>query len=160
MQITEEMNLHKDWHDEASKQTLETLANFLNKLANDYEHDYGTICHAIAASAIAAAKAMNKSSQGGITGFQAGCVMWEFIRQWMHIDGPARLIEYEDMLYPQYREKFEKIISRETADLLIDKAKELLNKNKKEDVNINIWGHWITIAAGIIPFGYSIKSDD
>ena len=36
--------------------------------------DYGTVCHAIALSAVA------RTAQGGITGFQAGAVMWEFIK--------------------------------------------------------------------------------
>ena len=80
--ITEEMKIHEEWYKQAKEQTLETLPAFLNHLINDYGHDYGTICHAIAAGAIGAAYALERSPQGGITGFQAGCIMWCFIRHW------------------------------------------------------------------------------
>lgn len=46
------------------------------------EHDYGTICVAIGAIAAAAARAADRSPNGGITGFQAGAVFWEFTRAW------------------------------------------------------------------------------
>ena len=31
---------------------LETLPAFLNKVVNDYQHDYGTICEAVAVAAM------------------------------------------------------------------------------------------------------------
>ena len=79
--IDESMNLQEQWYKDANAQTLETLPAFLNHLLNDYEHDYGTIVHAITAGAIATVWAMNRTENGGISGFQAGYLMWGFIRQ-------------------------------------------------------------------------------
>ena len=58
--------------------------------------DYGTVCHAIALSAVATAWAANKTAQGGITGFQAGAVMWEFIKNWSYSSNKTgmRLVDY------------------------------------------------------------------
>ena len=106
--ITEEMHLEKEWFANAKKQTLETLPAFMNHVLNDYCHDYGTICHAISACAIAAAWAADGSEQGGITGFQAGFVMWDVIRQWRYSSNKSglKIIDYDDMLFPQYEYKF------------------------------------------------------
>lgn len=75
IQITEELGLHKEWYEEAKKQTLNTLPAFVSNLVENYSHDYGTICHAITAAALGAANAVEESPEGGITGFQANCIM-------------------------------------------------------------------------------------
>ena len=155
MKITEEMGIHKEWFEEAKKQTLETLPEFLRKLTEDYEHDYGTIVHAISAGSIATAWAMNGSKQGGITGFQAQFVMWDFIRNWQNKEGPMKLIEYDDMLYPQYRDRFEKEISEETHKRLIEKAKEKIIESP--DAHPGVIKHWKNIVIGIVPFGYTVR---
>ena len=64
---------------EAKDQNPETLPAFLKKISSDYQHDYGTICQAVAMAAIAAAWAFDRGLQGGITGFQAGAVMLSLI---------------------------------------------------------------------------------
>ena len=89
--ITEEMHLEKEWFEDAKKQTIETLPDFMNHVLNDYDHDYGTIVHAVSACAIASAYAANHSENGGITVFQADCVMWNFIKQWMFSDNKCGL---------------------------------------------------------------------
>lgn len=155
-QITEKSGEHKKWYEEASKQTLESLPEFLSHLANNYMHDYGTICHAVAASALAAAHAMNASPVGGISGFQAGCIMWEFIQKWMNYKSPLRLIDYGNMLYPQYKNKFEKTISKETWEYLQKEAYKLLAEDN-ETASPNVINHWKSIAAGVVPFGYQLE---
>lgn len=156
-QITEEMGIHKEWFVEAKTITAETLPAFIKKLTGDYNHDYGTIVHAIVAAAIAAANAVDKCPSGGITGFQASCVMWGFITQWMHYeDTPLRLVNYEHMLYPQYEYDFEKTISPETWKWLQEKAAELLRtKGACDSVKV----HWQSIVDGNIPFGYTVAED-
>jgi len=155
--IREEMEIHKEWYKEAEKMSMDKLFPFINHLLNDYEHDYGTICHALAAGAIATANAMNNSEQGGITGFQAGAVMWKFIEHWLPCNGPMRLVRYEEMLYPQYAEKFEKTISEATWKWLQKEAKKLLESggNMHPDVKT----HMESIVNGKVPFGYTIKAD-
>lgn len=152
--ITESMKLQEEWYKEAAEMTLEKLPEFLDKLQNFYEHDYGTICHAITASAVATCWAMNKGPQGGITGFQAGAIMWEFIRQWGHLKGPARMLSYEDMLYPQSETKF-KTIDTDTMDFLKEKAAENLADPEKGSIEVR--EHWQTIVDGKVPFGYQIE---
>jgi hypothetical protein len=72
--------IKEGWKKKAYEVTTDTLPEFLKELSEHYRHDYGTICYALASAAVAAASAMDKSEQGGITGFQAGHVMWQFIR--------------------------------------------------------------------------------
>jgi hypothetical protein len=129
--ITEETDkdLLNAWQEEARKQTLETLPAFLQKLATGYTHDYGTICHALAAAACGAAWAMNASEQGHITGFQGGAVMWQFIRAWQYSGNECglRILDYDNMLYPQYADKFTgQYIDADTWKRVQDLAKRKL----------------------------------
>lgn len=141
---------------EAREQTLETLPAFLAKLSA-YHHDYGTICVAIGAAAVGAAWAVERSPHGGITGFQAGAVQWEFIRAWdanMAGDNPQRLVNYGDLLYPQMEYKF-RTINNETWDWAQGRAKELLaNGNGAVE---SVKAHWESVAAGNLPFGLGIE---
>lgn len=181
-QIKEEDKIHEDWYKEAKGMTLESLPEFLRKLSESYDHDYGTICHAMASAAVATAWAMEKTPQGGITGFQAGCVMWLFITGWMskYKDKPLRLIDYENMLYPQHGKNFTSISSSTWAWLQEQaqkKLQEVLLFRKFGDreilfrcfdsfrsyhgcgirkVSPNVFTHWKNIYEGIVPFGYSI----
>lgn len=154
--ITEESGIHRDWAIEAKGMTLDALPEFIRKLTEDYEHDYGTICHAIAAGAIAAANSIQRSDQGGITGFQAGCVMWQMIDLWgVFGEGPKRMLNMRDMLYPQYLHKF-RSISKETWEWLQAEAKKNLTEDK-HNAHPDVLAHWETVAAGTVPFGYQIE---
>lgn len=159
-QINEEMDLEKEWYAEAAKQTLKTLPGFINHVMNDYIHDYGTVCKAIAACAIAAAWAANEENgaQGGITGFQAVAVMWEFIRIWEFTSNKTglKILDYDNMLYPQMADKFEKKISRGVWNLLQKEAKERLEKDGESAAD-SVVAHWRSIVAGKVPFGYVVK---
>lgn len=159
-QIKEKDSVHLEWYIDAQKQTLETLPDFIKHLLTDYGHDYGTICHALAAGSIATAYAMNESPQGGITGFQAGAVMWEFIRNWNYSSNKTglRLIDYDHMLFPQYESKFEKTISKGTFEALQKEAARSLKENNKL-THGGVIDHWKSIVAGKVPFGYTLTED-
>lgn len=157
-QITEESGVHKEWYNRArNMKTQEQLTVFMEELQS-LGHDYGTICHALAASALAASWVMNASPHGGITGFQAGAVLWEFIRHWDgKEDHPMRLVDFETMLYPQSRDKY-RTISRETWAWLQRQAESKLKDTPEAHPNVK--RHWKSIAMdGIIPFGYSLESE-
>lgn len=154
--ITEEMKVHEKWYVEAREMTLDKLPEFLERLMTSYQHDYGTICHALAAGAVATAWAMNSHGGGGITGFQAGAVMWEFIRSWHNLEGPAKLVDYRDMLYPQYSDKFQKTITKETWEWIQSQAMEKLKEDGACD---EVAAHFRSIADGTVPFGYVVKDD-
>jgi hypothetical protein len=161
-EITEKSSeIIEGWYDEAKKIRLDTLVAFIEKLFSNYSHDYGTVCHAVTASAIAAAWAANADEdQGGITGFQTGAVMWEFMQHWLLElkDKPLRLLNFENMLYPQYEQRFEKQISQDTVDWLIKNAKEKI-KGDVSQVHPSVLTHWVAIAKGKLPFGYTVKED-
>ena len=124
--ITEEVHPETDWFEQAKTQTLETLPEFVNHVLNDYEHDYGTICHAVSACALAAAWAACEIA--GLTSFQAGFVMWDFIHEWIYSSNKCgmKIIDYDDMLYPQYEHKFEKTIKPDVWFMLQKEAKNRL----------------------------------
>ena len=164
--INEEQHLEKIWFKEAQEQTIETLPAFINHIMNEYEHDYGTICHAIAACALAAAWATNRHKQGGITGFQAGFVMWDFIKEWKYIENKTglKIVDYDNMLYPQYENKFDKVISKKTFEGIqkeaINRLVEYYNTPENERyIHPDVAKHWRSIAAGNAPFGYKIRED-
>ena len=161
--ITEEMHIEKEWREQARQQTLETLPEFIRHLMNDYHH--GTVCNALGACAAAAAWAANREPEGGITSFQAGFAMWEFIRQWMFSNNECglRLIDYDDMLYPQYEYKFVgRTISSNTWAALQNTAKKKLEEDEKNEAyraHPLVIAHWKSIADGKVPFGYTVKDD-
>ena len=158
--INEEQHLEKIWFKEAREQTIETLPQFINHIMNDYEHDYGTICHALSACALAAAWAANNHEQGGITEFQAGFVMWDFIKNWMYDDNRTglKIVDYDKILYPQYKNEFDKVISKSVFENLQKVAQENLEEVKQgREVHPDVIKHWESIVAGNVPFGYKIK---
>jgi len=163
--ISEEMHLEKEWYKKAEKIKMGELDSFVNNLIGDYEHDYGTIVKAMCAGMMATMSAINKSSQGGITGFQAGCLMWEVIRQLNMMNNKCgmKLVDYDKMLYPQYKQSFEKEISLGVWENLQKEALANLNKNEEfvdEFVDAKVLEHWRGIVDGKVPFGYSVDVVD
>ena len=156
----ETKDIIENWRTQAREMTLDDLPKFINHLIHDYKHDYGTICHAMSVASVATMWAMNKEPQGGVTGFQAGAIMWENIQNWdiSYKDKPLKLINYDKMLYPQYDYVFDKTISEDTWNYLQKKAKNNLEKEKQYAVP-DIIKHWENIVNGIVPFGYKIEKD-
>ena len=154
--ITEEMHPEKEWFAAAEKQTLESLPDFIDHVMNDYVHDYGTIVHAVSACAIAAAWAANSCESGGITGFQAGFVMWDFIRQWNHRSNKIglRILDFDKLLYPQYSDRFEKVIDPKQWEKLQEMARINLEERGACD---EVREHWASIVDGQVPFGFQVK---
>lgn len=159
IKITEADHLENEWLKQAEKQTLETLPEFINHLMNDYEHDYGTIVKATAAAMIATFEACDKSEQGGLTGFQVRFMPWFMMNKfWGESEVGRKVIDFEHMLYPQYAYKFEKTMSSKTWHKLQEIAKERMKEpigNFHPDVRLHI----SKIAAGQIPFGYTVKDE-
>ncbi len=154
------MGVHKEWKEEASKQTMETIDTFIKHIVNDYEHDYGTIVHAMAAGMLATFSAIDKSDQGGITGFQASCLMWEMVRKFggLNKNAPARLVDMENLLFPQFEDRFT-TISKSTAEWIKEEAKKKLAENS-EHAHPDVIKHWEKIATGWIPFGLVLSKED
>lgn len=149
-----------------SVNTTEELAEFVNFISCT-PLDYGTVVYAQCATMLAAQHVMNESEQGGITGFQAGFIGWEMVKKFMSVgDCGLTIIDWENMLYPQYEERFEKTISRGIFEGLQKKAKERLAKSN-DDESINGYSlhpevrkHMESIVSGVVPFGYVIKEEE
>ena len=152
--VREEDHPEKEWFKEAGNMKLDKLPEFMDRMLNHYNHDYGTIVRAVSACAIAAAWAA--CDVAGLTGFQAGFVMWDFIREWSYRKNECgmRLVDYDKFLYPQYKETMDKVISKDTWELLQKKAKELLQT--EPDAHPLVLMHWQSIVDGDVPFGYKV----
>ena len=136
--------------------TFDDLINFLRNIKDNYNCGYGEAPRAIAQASLAVAWYLSR--EFGITGFQASFVMWDFIRDWLYPSNECgiRLIDFDNMLYPQYEDKFQKTIAPDTFDALQNKAKRLIEIDG-DHAHPAVIEHWKSIAAGNIPFGYTIK---
>lgn len=147
--------------DKAREQTVDTIADFIRDTMDGRNQTYSSVVTSITACAIAAAAAADKMPQGGITGFQAGYVMWQFIREWNHTDNKTgmRLVDYDNMLYPQYADQFDKVISPRIMENLQTEIKKRMEENKKNGYSLHqsIQSHWESILDGKAPFGYTVK---
>lgn len=151
-----EKERYENWYAEAKNQTLETLPEFMERILNEPQ-SYSSIVEAIAACAVGAAWAADSSDSGGITGFQGSGVMWRFIQSWMRLENSCglRLINYDDMLYPQYEDAFtKKTINKEIWDAMQKKATELWLEGSGAE---RVRDHWHSIMEGNVPFGYKVK---
>ena len=137
--------------------SFDDLTTFLQRVKDTCNTGYGAAPRAIAQAALATAWYL--SSEFGITGFQASFVMWDFIMGWQYLNNKCgmRIVDYDDMLYPQYEYKFDKIISKETFETLQKEARNnLLNR---ESAHPDVISHWLDIVSGKPPFGYTINDD-
>lgn len=126
-----EKDFREKYYEKVAKQTLETLPRFIEEIFQE-SFDYGSICCAVAASALAAAWAANNHNKAGITGFQAGAVMWEFIQQWNYKSNKTglRIVDYDNMLYAQCKDNFQKTIRKSVFESLQKEAQDHLDKDK------------------------------
>lgn len=139
--------------------TFEDLTNFLKYVEENCNEDYGGAPRSMAQACLAVAWYL--ADKFGITGFQAGCVMWDFILGWTYTSNQTslKIVDYDNMLYPQYWDKFEKTIAPETWASIQTAAKKNLEEDRGYTVHPNVLAHWESIVAGKVPFGYVVKDD-
>lgn len=138
--------------------SFDDLVSFLQRVNDNCNTGYGTAPRAIAQAALATAQYL--ASEFGITGFQAGFVMRDFIRDWKYSSNECglKIVDYDTMLYPQYDYRFEKTISKDTFEALQKTAKKLLEDHGSH-AHPNVVNHWKSIVDGNVPFGYVVKDD-
>lgn len=139
--------------------SFEDLVKFLEDVKTNYNCGYGAAPRAMAQACLAVGWYL--ADEFGITGFQAGFVMWDFIRDWMFSSNKCglKIIDYDDMLYPQYDHKYEKVISSGTWKNLQEEAANRLAEKLPYGVHPAVVAHWKSIVDGKIPFGYVVKDD-
>lgn len=135
--------------------TFDDLVEFLAYVKDNCNCGYGEAPRAMAQACAAVGYYLSK--EFGITGFQAGFVMWDFIRDWQYERNECglRILDYDEMLYPQYDYKFEKSISKYTWEALQKKAKETLEEHG-DRLHPVVEAHMWSIADGNVPFGYIV----
>jgi hypothetical protein len=138
--------------------TPDELAKFVRYLA-EQRHDYGTIVWACVEAAQAAVRTLDRSSQGGLTGFQASCVAMQFIADMNGITSPFRLVDYGNMLFPQYDREFARTITASTWKWLQQEAGKMLAERNEDNSATRVRAHWVDIVNGKVPFGYEVVSD-
>lgn len=134
------------------------LVKFLKDVTQNYNYSYGVAPRAIAQACLAVAWFL--ASHFGITGFQAGFVMWDFIRGWEYSDNKCgmKIMDYDDMLYPQYSDRFERTIHSDVWYSLQQQAKKNLEEVRNgSTAHPTVIAHWQSIVDGKVPFGYTVK---
>ena len=138
--------------------TKKQLDELLNEVTNCEELDYGKIIYAISGCMLATANYIDNSEVGGITGFQASFIGWEMVKKFIHESTIGmKLVDYENMLYPQYKEHFQKFISQDTWESLQKQAE--INLKEIPTANPKVIEHWKHIVRGKVPFGYKVEKN-
>lgn len=134
---------------------FDDLVEFLRHVKDNCNCGYGEAPRAMAQACLAVGWYL--ADVFGITGFQAGCVMWDFIRDWNYSKNESglKIVDYDNMLYPQYRYHFEKTIKPSVWEALKKEAAKRLEDSKY--AHPDVINHWKSIVAGNVPFGYSVK---
>lgn len=137
--------------------TFEDLTEFLKYVKENCNCGYGEAPRAMAQASLAVAWYLAK--EFGITGFQAGCVMWDFVRDWNYSSNKSglRIVDYDNMLYPQYQYEYEKTIRPHVWEALQKEAAK--NLEESEYAHPNVRAHWKSIVEGNVPFGYTVKDE-
>lgn len=127
-----EKEFRDKYYGNLDRHAIKDLPKFIEKMMSE-SLEYGSVCCAVAASAIATAWAANKHKHGGISGFQAGAVMWEFIQQWSYRNNKTglKIVDHDNMLYAQYEDNFQKTISKSVFKALQKEAGNLLIKDNE-----------------------------
>lgn len=135
--------------------SFEDLTAFLQEVKDNYNYDYGVAPRSIAQACLATAWYF--ADVFGITGFQAGFVMWEFVRDWNfpYNQTGLRIVDFDNMLYPQYEDKFQKTITPDVWTQLQVQAKK--NLEERDHVHPAVAAHWQSIVDGVVPFGYVVS---
>ena len=133
-------------------ETTDELVEYIDGLT-EREHDYATCVYAMSMAAVAAFYYVAKKL--GVTGFQASMADMDVLRRTRHIEHGFYLREYEDLLYPQYADKFEKTITLDTWRDLQEAAQKRLDEPASAATRVR--EHWQGIVDGNVPHGFVIE---
>ena len=155
-EATDKQVIEQWFNDAKGKDGVKSLDEFYRHLTQDYQHDYGTCCHAIIAMAVAAIEKMSR--EFGITGFQHSCVMWGIISREFHDHNKLglRLLDYDNLLYPQFQDEFRQSeISEEQAEKIRKQAQANIDEGGMVAHAVEEW--WKKLASGWLPDYVKVK---
>jgi hypothetical protein len=156
----EELEFRKKYEGREKVKTIKEFAELLEEAEKD-ANDYGSIVACCSLMMNAAFSLVNSGPSGGITGFQAGCLMWEMVQRYgMFGDKPIlRITNYKDLLYPQYADKFG-TISRDSWESVQTHAKAEYERLKDDQFcSPRVLAHMRAVADGEVPFGLRVVED-
>lgn len=150
-----------EWFEKAKQvRTIEQFNELYEYLFNgDIQHTYDSAVHAT--SALAIAGGWLGSATEGITGFMAAHVKFDFLRQWDNIGKSVglKVINYDDLLCPQYVEKFPLKVIKKNVWLALQRAcKEKLEVDGR-CACYKVRQYWGDICNGIIPSSLVVVDD-
>lgn len=144
-----------NWYKRAREVTPKTFGDFINELLHGYDLDYGAKIHAAAACTIAMFIACDDIFS--FSSFQYGAAVMQILYKLNYPcnETGIRVIDYDNMLYPQHENKF-RSIRQNTWELLRKRADELIAE-RQLTADPSVLNHWKSISLGIVPFGYYIS---
>lgn len=122
-------------------ETIEQLTEYINSLV-DRPHDYGTCVYAMSLSAVAAFNFV--ASKLGATGFQASCADLDILRRTRGFDGPFKIVDASDWLYPQYSPMNDLMEFKTKCDpWLAEQARQKLEGHATDGLAVeSVVDHW------------------
>ena len=149
-------NLKQKWKEESEKLDIDSLGPWIKDITLNTKHDYNTVAEAVVAATLAASDTVGKTL--GITAFQHGWAGGQVLLRFQYSTNKAgiKIIDFDNMLYPQYGDRFDRTIDQNTWSSLQKEAKRLLSE-RGEDCHPDVKEHWQSIADGIIPFKYKLE---
>ena len=139
--------------------STEAVTRALPDLAEKYCQTYEGAAEFIGTYLAALGNLMCKEI--GTTGFQKSHTMFRFLFtfNFQHNKTGLKLVNYDDMLYPQYAYLFAPVISKNIWKNMQAQAEKLLREHEDEYVHPDVKAHWQRIVDGIVPFGYTVRED-
>jgi hypothetical protein len=131
--------------------------NAITKALASRTHTYGTCVHAIALAAEAAYNFI--AHKLGVTGFQASCADIQILSRSRGMKHGFRIIDYSKLLYPQYKDEFDRIkLSAESFAHIRKAARAKLDE--KGDAHPDVAAHWAYVAYGGSPFSLAVEKEE
>lgn len=139
--------------------STEAITRALPELAERYCQTYEGTAEFIGSYLAALGNQMCKEI--GTTGFQKSYTMFNFLFgfNFHHNRTGLKLVNYDDMLYPQYAYLFAPVLKKDVWGSMKKQAEKLLQEHEGEYVHPNVRMHWQQIADGNVPFGYSVEGE-
>lgn len=141
MKTESEMRDAKELWPKSEKELLKYIRDLVGM-----EHDYGTCVYAMSLSAVAAFNYI--AHKLGVTGFQASCADLDIIRRTRRMKNGFCIVDYENLLYPQYDilDKVRKNLNEAISGNLKKRAAELLSEGRGAHPDVK--ARWEKIAKG------------
>jgi hypothetical protein len=127
--------------------TVEELSKYVTELSTQ-EHDYGTCCYAMSMAAVAAFNFM--ANKLGVTGFQASCADMDIIRRTSGLKR-FKVVDLENLLYPQYSDKFLDFETEIQNNAKWLKTEALNNLKICPESHPNVIQHWKRLSGLSVP---------